>query len=310
MYLKKRIPCLSRALLVAALLVLAGNASADPALMQSVESSAAIEAGREAIRDEEFIKAANIFEQAVLANPEDAALSRYLGIGYYKTGRNRQAIELLERALNLSPQDAETHYALGVVYLARASEVSVLKVRSVLKAAIQHLEKAIELDPAHEKAHYYLIQLLINAPNIMGGDNQRARELNERLAELSPLKHRIVNSTLAAKQDDHAAAEALLAESHEAQPQSTLVNFTMLSHYHSREQYDKAIPFGEKFLSLPKDWDDTDLASAHYLLAQAYEQQGEQQQSLHHYALTLTHTENKKLIERVQEEVKQIHEES
>lgn len=300
--MSKRMYLIPKTALIAALAMAVGvgNASATP--MQSAEPATAVAAGLEAIRNEEFIAASNIFEQALLAKPQDVRLNRHLGIAYYKTGRTGQAIEQLENTLDLS-QDVETHYALGVVYLERASEVGALKVRGVLKDAIHHLGKAIELDPGHIAAHYYLIQILINAPKMMGGDQQRAEVLNEELAKLSPLHYRMVNSTLASEQEDYDSAERLLVESHKAHPESTLVNFAMLSYYYDREQYEKAVEFGESFLSLPKTWDDTALSSAHLLLAQAYAQLGMLQQSHHHYALTLTHTDNKKLIKRVQKEV-------
>lgn len=295
-----------RALVLSLVLAGGGSASADTDVMNSVGPAEATEAGLEAIEQEEFIKAANIFEQAVLANPQNVPLNRHLGIGYYKSGRNKSAIEQLQKTRNLSEQDAETHYALGVVYLARASEVSVLKIRGVLKNSIQHLEKAIELEPGHTAARYYLIQLLINAPKVMGGDPERARLLNEKLADLSPLHHQVINSTLAAENEDHATAEKLLRDSLKQEPYSTLVNFSLLSFYHGRKQYEKAIQFGEAYLRLPRAWDDTDAASAHFLLAEAYQRQGESQRSLEHYALVLTHTDNEKVIKRVQDAVKEL----
>jgi tetratricopeptide (TPR) repeat protein len=279
------------------------SAAAGAAGVQSMEPAAAMEAGRAAIGDEDYIKAANIFEQAVLAHPQDQTLNRFLGIGYYKSGRNEAAIRQLQRTLTLARDDAETHYALGVVYLAKAGEVSLMKVRGVLKNSMDHLQKAIELDPEHASAHYYLIQELINAPKIAGGDLQRAEVLNQHLAEISPLHHQVVNSTLAAKKEDWETAEKILLSALEKHGNSSLVNFALLSHYVEREQYGTAIPFGEKFLSLHKTWDDSDLAGAHFLLAKAHRHEGNQQQSLQHYALTLTHTENANLVKQVQEAV-------
>lgn len=271
--------------------------------IQSVQPEAAIKSGLAAITEQEFIKAANIFEQAVLASPNHADLNRYLGIGYYKTGQHEQAIQQLEKTLTLSPDDVEAHYALGLVYLARASEVGVFKVRSMLRNSIKSLEKVIELEPSHTAAHYYLIQILINAPGIVGGDDERGAELNRQLAQLSPLHHQVVNSTLAFQNEDLTTAEALLLESFNTHPDSSLVNFAMLSHYSETGQYDKAIEHGERYLTFPKTWDDTDIAEAHHLLAKAYEQQGNRERSLHHYALTLAHTDNKNTVERVQDEI-------
>lgn len=274
--------------------------------LPSMRPEAVIAAGRAAIAREEFVQAANIFEQAVLAHPEDSALNRYLGIGYYKSGRNDAAIKQLQRALALNPDDAEAHYALGLVHLARAAEVSLMKIRGVLKNSTDHLQKAIDLDPEHAAAHYSLIQVLLNAPKIAGSDLERATALNERLAELSPLHHQMANSTLAARRDDLATAESVLLESIEQYPDSSLANFALLSHYMGQKQFAEAIPYGEKFLTIPKTWDDTDLAGAHFLLAKAYQARGEQQQSLQHYAMTLTHTGNPRLVKQVQEAVAEI----
>ncbi|MCW8196279.1 tetratricopeptide repeat protein [Proteobacteria bacterium 005FR1] len=288
---------------VLALAIATAGAAASAQGIKLMEPAAAIEAGRDALGNEDYIRAANIFEQAVLAHPQDQALNRFLGIGYYKSGRNEAAIRQLQRASTLAPEDAESHYALGVVYLARAGEVGVMKVRAVLKDSIDHLQNAIDLNPDHASAHYYLIQVLINAPKIAGGDLERARTLNQHLAEISPLHHQVVNGTLAAKDKDWEAAEKILLDALEQHGDSSLVNFALLSHYAEREQYGKAIPFGEKFLSLPKTWDDSDLAGAHFLLAKAHRHEGNQQQSLQHYAETLTHTENNNLVKQVQEAV-------
>lgn len=301
-----------KSLLFCMLLSGAGSALAQPAPITSVQPAVAAEAGLQAIEDEEFIKAVNIFEQAVLAHSDHVRLNRLLGIGYYKSGRNEAAIRQLEKTLKLATEQSlpdeivATHYALGVVYLARASEVSVLKIRSVLGKSIDHLQQAVELNPEHVAARYYLIQVLINAPGVMGGDPERARELDRTLAEQSPLHHRIVSSTLAVKREDYASAEELLLESLRQKPDSALVNFALLSFYHDRKQYAQAIDFGESFLELPRRWDDTDAATAHFLLAECYQRQGQAERSLEHYALVLTHTENKKVIERVQDAVREL----
>ncbi|MGQ9426328.1 tetratricopeptide repeat protein [Gilvimarinus sp. F26214L] len=271
--------------------------------LNTAEPGAAMAASKKAMQAEEYIKAANILEQAVLASPQEPALHRQLGIAYHKTGRNRQAIARLEKTVELSPNDVEAHYALGVVHLARASELSLMKVRGALKRSINYLQATIELDRQHTAAHYYLIQVLINAPAIVGGDLDKARSLSAHLAELSPMHYQVVRSALAAREGRHDEAEELLLESYADYEQTPLLNFSLLAHYHARDQHSDAIEYGERYLRLPKSWDDTDIASAHYLLAQSYRALGQQQKSLQHYGLTLASTENKKLQKKVREEI-------
>lgn len=266
----------------------------------------AIAAGHAAIRQESFLQAANILEQALLANPGNAAVQHHLGIAYYKSGQHESAIERLNKALELAPDHAESHYALGVVYLARAGEASALKVRGAMKNAIQHFEQTIEQLPEHAAAHYYLIQILLNAPAIVGGDKARAAELNDRLESLSPLYHQAVNSTLAAMAEDYAHAEQLLLESHRSAPTNTLINFRLLDYYHGQAQCANAIDFGRRFLAQPKEWDDSNPAQAHLLLAECQQRLGNRQQSLQHYAQALTYNKSDKVVRRVQAAVQKM----
>lgn len=288
--------------------LLIGINAASAADFDPTDPQVAIEAGHTAIRQEAYLQATNILEQALLANPDHAGLHHHLGIAYYKSGRHDSAVERLNKALELSPEHADSHYALGIVHLARASEVGALRVRGIMKNAIQHFERAIEQAPTHAAAHYYLTQVLLNAPAIVGGNKERAAELNARLKELSPLYHQAVNSTLAAMAEDFQTAEQLLMESHRGAPRNTLINFSLLRHYHGQNQCEDAVAFGQRFLTEPKEWDDSDPAQAHLLLAECQRRLGNRQQSLQHYAMALSYNKSDKVVKQVQVAVAEMEE--
>src|SRR5690606_8736898 len=169
-----------------------------------------------------------------------------------------------------------------------------------LKEAIKQFESAIEQDPQQAAAHYYLIQILLNAPAIAGGDKQRAIELNDHLKELSALYHQVVNSQLALMNGEDETAEQLLLESHHSSPQNTLLNYSLLSFYHDHDQCKAAINFGQNFLSAPKEWDEINPAHAHLLIAECQQHLGNRQQSLQHYALALGYDKSEKTVRQVQ----------
>lgn len=265
-----------------------------------------IAAAHAAIRNDSYRQAENILEQALLANPDNPALQRHLGIAYYKSGRHEAALTHLNKALELSPDDAESHYALGVVYLAEASEVSALRVRGIMRNAIEHLEKAIQAAPDHVAARFYLAQILLKAPALAGGDKLRAAELNKELEGLSPLYHQVVNSTLAAMENDHERAGQLLLESHKKAPANTLLNFSLLSHYHGQQRCEEAINYGEQFLTAVREWDDSSPADAHLLMAECQQRLGNREQSLQHYRLALSYNKSEKVVRRVQAAVSEM----
>lgn len=286
-----------RRLLLAWLLLATAGHAAQPDLRNTQQSIAAAHA---AIRNDAYRQAENILEQALLASPDNADLQRHLGIAYYKSGRFDAALARLNRALELAPDDAETHYASGVVYLAQAGEVSVLRVRGIMRHAIAHLEAAIQKSPQHVAARFYLVQILLRAPALAGGDKERAMELIEGMKELSPLYHQVINSTLATMAKDHQRAEQLLLESQQSHPDSSLLNYSLLSHYHDRGQCEKATHHGERFLAAPREWDDSNPADAHLLMAECHHQMGQREQSLQHYRLALGYSKSEKIVRRVQ----------
>lgn len=268
----------------------------------------AIEAGHAALRQDAYLQAVNILEQSLLANPDDPAMHHHLGIAYYKSKAYDKALEHLHRALELAPENAESHYALGVVQLARAGELSALRVAGAMKTAIRHFENAIQQAPEHAPAHFYLAQILLKAPAIAGGNKERALELNARLKELSPLFHEVINSALATMAEDYEKAEQILLKVHREAPDNTLLNYSLLAHYHERNDCATALDFGQRFLAAPREWDDTDPAGVHLTMAECQQRLGSREQSLQHYAQALTYNKSEKFVRRVQAAVRELEE--
>jgi tetratricopeptide (TPR) repeat protein len=91
-------------------------------------------------------EAADAINHAIRIQPkfgEKASYVRFLGIAYSKIGQNEKASEILRKANNLGPNDAETLYWLGrtLVFLKRYEE------------AERPLRKAVALEPDNYHAH-------------------------------------------------------------------------------------------------------------------------------------------------------------
>ncbi len=75
-------------------------------------------------------------------NPNDAQAHTGMGKALYLQGRGREALEYLQRALQLKPSD-EAHYYTGLS----------LRQTGQRPAAIPHLQAALRFNPDHAKAH-------------------------------------------------------------------------------------------------------------------------------------------------------------
>src|SRR5579864_4218081 len=78
--------------------------------------------------------------------PKDAELAHYLGLVYFKEGKNAAALVALSRSSELNPRDYGTHFDTALVLLSD----------SKYPEAADELEKAIKLDPKAAMPHVLL----------------------------------------------------------------------------------------------------------------------------------------------------------
>lgn len=137
-------------------------------------------------------EAADLFEKALKAQPDNVEALQALGEVFLKLGQPERAAEALRKALKINPGDARTHANLGWALLdvgENAAAVTALRnaieidpksplYHSDLGAALSRLSKleesereyrrAIELDPGFVNAHYNLANLLARVGNLSG----------------------------------------------------------------------------------------------------------------------------------------------
>ncbi len=268
--------------------------------------SQALTSGLKAFEAEDYKKATTQFTYAIKLDPKNAEAFRLLGMSQYKLQDNKTAIDTLEKSIEFQSDNPETHYALALSYLARTGDVNILKVRGMLKKAVRHLDEALKIEPNHIRANFYLIQVLINAPGIMGGDEDRGLELNKHLAEIAPLQHMVVNSTIAMREEDFTAAEKILLDADQKFPNKTMIAYSLGELYLGQKNYSKALDYCNKFLAGPKAWDETNTTSGHYLLARIYKGLGKKEESQKYYSLTLENTKSKRLKKQIKRDIDEL----
>lgn len=181
----------------------------------------------------------------------------------------KKSIELFKKAIEIQPDYALAHAALGVGYI-RLVSVRVARHRDVAADARQAAQKALEIDETVGLAHRVLGTLKRREADFDGAENhlKRAIELSPSYAEA-----RIIYARVLSNQGRHQEATRQAEIAHRLDPLNLFVSMNLAARYWIAGANHKAIEQTRKVIEL-----DEDFAKAHliqgfaYLGLQEYEQ--------------------------------------
>lgn len=97
-------------------------------------------------RKGQYNKAVSLMEKVIELRPEDVVVFYRLGFDYENTGMNKEAIGAYKKAIELDAKNLDSHYRLGLLYSKNDSH----------NEAMTHLKKARELGPEYAEVNYRL----------------------------------------------------------------------------------------------------------------------------------------------------------
>jgi tetratricopeptide (TPR) repeat protein len=123
----------------------------------------------------DFEAAAEFYRKAIAIDPEIPELKANLGLMYYQTGKDRQAIDAFSQAIHLKPDLFAPNLFLGLAYV---------KLKH-FKEAIPYLKRAAQLKPTDPQAQLGLGQAYAGIGNTRLAINsyQRANEVDPQNAD-------------------------------------------------------------------------------------------------------------------------------
>ena len=120
----------------------------------------------------------------VLASPamaQEAPFAR--AVELYQAAEYRQAMQLFEQIVAEKPS-SEAYHWLGKSYGHMAEQAALFRALDYARKTRAALEKAVELDSRNRAAVKNLMEFYQQAPAMVGGSQERARRLRERLAAM------------------------------------------------------------------------------------------------------------------------------
>lgn len=145
---------------------------------------------------------------AARATRGDPESLNVLSRAYYAMDCWEDAVKYGERAVNLEPNNAEYHLWLARAYGRKAEDSKALAAASNARKAKNEFERAVQLDPSNVQARVDLAQYYTEAPAIMGGGVDKARDQAAQVQRYDLGMAHLILARVAEKQKQYADAEA------------------------------------------------------------------------------------------------------
>jgi tetratricopeptide (TPR) repeat protein len=185
-------------------------------------------------------EARHALQQALSAQPGDAQSHQLLCRVYYAQEMADAAIRECELSASSDPGNSNTQMWLGRAYGMKASRANPLIAFSLARKVHAAFERAVQLDPANVQAMSDLGEYYVQAPAIVGGGLDKARELARRMEPRFPSQAHRLRALIANQSKDPATAEAEFQKAVQA-GRTPAAYIDLGQFYQSRHQPEKAL---------------------------------------------------------------------
>ena len=141
------------------------------------------------------------------AAPADAESANLLCRSYYAMENWDRAESACKKAAALDPNVGRYHLWLGRVYGEKADRAGFLGAASLVGKVREEFQRAVQLDPDDVDTRLDLAEFYVEAPAIVGGGHDKAREQARIIGRTNPGREHWVYARIAEKNRDTPAAE-------------------------------------------------------------------------------------------------------
>jgi tetratricopeptide (TPR) repeat protein len=217
---------------LACLMLLPGAARAEESPLGQAKS--AFEKG-------EYTRAIEILKSAAGSEPNNGDVYVLLARSYLELNQHDAAVNSAEKAVALSPKNSDYHRWLGEAYGAKAEHASMLSAYSLARKTQKEFDAAVQLDPHNFDAQQDLIQYDCTAPGMVGGGEEKAQPLIEKLMAMDAAEGHYATGICRAQKKDYPAADAEFAKSLEGKPKTANRIYDIGDYFLQRKNAEKLL---------------------------------------------------------------------
>lgn len=206
-----------------------------------VEARQVPEAAREAYEKGDYGKAISLLNEAAQKEPGDGDIQLLLIKSYLEDKKYEEAVKAGEKAVAANPKSSLYHQWLGEAYGEKADHASALSAYGLARKTQKEFETAVQLDEHNYDAAQDLVEYDCTAPGMVGGGEDKAQPLIQKLMAMDPAEGHFAAGVCRAVKKDLAAADAEYSKALESRPKTANRLFDIGDYFQQRGQGDKVL---------------------------------------------------------------------
>jgi tetratricopeptide (TPR) repeat protein len=200
-----------------------------------------LDTAKQAFEKGEYAKAIELLKAAESKDPQNGDVQLLLTRSYLELDQYDAAVSSGEKAVAINPKSSEYHQWLGEAYGAKADHVSMFSAYPLARKTQKEFETAMRLDEKNFDAAQDLVEYDCTAPGVVGGGEDKAQPIIQKLMALDPAQGHYAAGNCRAAKKDYATADAEFAKALESKPKSAGLIYNIGDYFSQRGQADKLI---------------------------------------------------------------------
>lgn len=205
------------------------------------------------VSDLKYDEARAQVDALIKKNSADDAAFHCMGRIYVAMDKPGAAADWFEKAINANGKVAAHHLWLGNSLGEQAEHTNKLKLPFLARRIKSEFEKVVALDPASIDARHGLIQFYSQAPGVMGGSMDKAKDQAREIGKINAMRGHIELAELLEQAKDVAGAEREFLAAIAASPDSTAGYNNTANFYRSQKRYADAVAAYDRLLAAKPD---------------------------------------------------------
>jgi tetratricopeptide (TPR) repeat protein len=200
------------------------------------------------ISDLRYDEARTQTEALIKKNGSDDAALHCMGRIDMAMDNSKDAIEWFEKAVKANDASSLHHLWLANSLGDQANHTSKIKLPFLARRIKSEFDKAAQLDPTSIDARHGLFQFYSQAPGVMGGSMDKAREQAHEIEKLNPMRGHLEIANLFMREKDTVSAEREFKAAVAAAPDSVNASLTLAAYYANQKRWSDAFAIYDRLL--------------------------------------------------------------
>jgi tetratricopeptide (TPR) repeat protein len=209
--------------------------------MASAAQDSSLDAAKSAYEKGDYHKAIELLKTAAGKEPSNGEIQLLLTKSYLEAHQYDEAIRSGEKAVSIDPKNSEYHQWLGESYGEKADHASMLSAYSWARKTQREFETAVELNPRNFDANQDLIEYDCTAPSIVGGGEDKAQPVMQKVMGMDPAEGHFAAGVCKAVKKDYAGADVEYVKALESKPKTADRIYDIGDYFLQRGQGDRLL---------------------------------------------------------------------